>query len=197
MNQNKQIIKTGSFKPIPGRILILGSRATLKSLKRGMFYTSTLPNTGNLIWQILDYSLFDGEPRFCNLVTEYISCFDTLGASDKKTTKLKDDIVALLNATGIGLSDVIVECESKTSLDNDIHNAVINPDIEELVADSEIVILNGSKAYSEFNKLMRKGVISSKTNYVQASSTSMMSGKYVQPPEKRKEEWKKIIDKYK
>ena len=63
--------------------------------------------------------------------------------------------------------------------------------------DSEIVILNGSKAYSEFNKLMRKGVISSKTNYVQASSTSMMSGKYVQPPEKRKEEWKKIIDKYK
>lgn len=44
---NKEVIKTGCFESIPGKILILGSRATFNSLKRGMYYTSD--ESGNII----------------------------------------------------------------------------------------------------------------------------------------------------
>lgn len=48
---NKEVIKTGSFESIAGKILILGSRATANSLRRGMYYTSD--ESGNIIWDIL------------------------------------------------------------------------------------------------------------------------------------------------
>ena len=62
---NKEVIKTGCFESIPGKILILGSRATFNSLKRGMYYTSD--ESGNIIWDILDDAFSDIHANFKNL----------------------------------------------------------------------------------------------------------------------------------
>ena len=57
---------------------------------------------------------------------------------------------------GIGLSDVLFKCESKSSLDSDIRNGVLNPNLQKLCSEAAVILLNGSTAGKMFKKEYKK-----------------------------------------
>ena len=194
--KQKKQIKTGAFEPIPGKFLILGSRATYKSLKREFFYTSckTDDKNANIIWQILDFAFYDGKPVLRALIDNYIDEFDKGSCSNSKTASIKKEIISLLHKNGIGLSDVIFECESSSSLDNDIYNLVPSPHLDRLVKESTVVLLNGTKAGQIFKKLICQGDIISTVRYIVLPSTSRTPGKNVKKIEERINIWKNAFN---
>ena len=186
---NKEVIKTGSFESIPGKILILGSRATFNSLRRGMYYTSD--ESGNIIWDILDDAFSDIHANFKDLQHQLINLFD----SGKDTTGIKKQMINLLAKCNIGLSDVLFECESTDSLDTSIQNGVVNPKLEALCANADVVLLNGGTAANFFRKESKKWKRT--INFFVMPSTSNTPGRYVKPKNTRIEEWSEMIRRYK
>lgn len=185
---NKKTIKTSSFESIQGKILILGSRATINSLKRGMYYTSD--EDGNIIWEMLDTAFSDKHTNFKELQHRFIELFDT----GEDTSNIKMQMINLLSNCNVGLSDVLFECESCDSLDSSIKNGIVNPNLEELCLNADVVLLNGSTAGKIFKKEIKKwGNI---INYVIMPSTSQTPGRYVKSKTTRINEWSSVIKQY-
>ena len=188
-NKDKYLYHTGSFEPIEGKILILGSRATLKSLKRGMYYTSN--KNGNIFWEVLDEAFKEGKTNFKELQEILINTFDKDGNVDSIIVKMK----AMLRKIDVGLSDVLFECDSTDSLDSSIKNGVVNPNLYELCKKANVVLLNGTKAGSEFKKAIKNWDV--KVNYKIMPSTSSMQGKHVKPKAEKIRLWIEAINPYK
>ncbi len=185
---NNKLIKTGSFKSIKGKILILGSRATTNSLNRGMYYTSN--KKGNIIWDVLDAAFSDKHTNFKELQLKIIELYD-LG---EDTSNIKKQMIDLLSSCNVGLSDVFFECESADSLDTSIKNGVVNPDLEKLCIEADVVLLNGSMAGKVFKQEMKKW--KNNINYIVMPSTSETPGRFVKPKKERIKEWSVTIKKY-
>ena len=117
-----------SFKPIydkNSKILILGSMASVESLKQGFYYM----HPRNRFWSTM--SNITGKP-----VPESI-----------------DGKRAFLLENGIALMDSIYSCDREGSLDSDIKNAVPS-DIPAVLAATHIkaVFCNGKKSYAVAKK---------------------------------------------
>lgn len=117
-----------SFKPIydkNSKILILGSMASVESLKQGFYYM----HPRNRFWSTM--AKITGKP-----VPERI-----------------DGKRAFLLENGIALMDSIYSCEREGSLDSDIKNVVPN-DIPAVLAATNIkaVFCNGKKSYAVAKK---------------------------------------------
>lgn len=117
-----------SFKPIydkNSKILILGSMASVESLKQGFYYM----HPRNRFWSTM--AKITGKP-----VPESI-----------------DGKRAFLLENGIALMDSIYSCEREGSLDSDIKNVVPN-DIPAVLAATNIkaVFCNGKKSYAVAKK---------------------------------------------
>lgn len=186
---DKEIIKTGSFESIPGKILILGSRATAKSLKHGMYYTSN--KNGNIIWDVLDYTFASKHTNFKELQLKLIEQFN----HGEDISGTKKQMIDLLEECNVGLSDVLFECESENSLDSSIRNGVVNPNLESLCLNADIVLLNGSKAGMLFKKEIKKW--KNKPIFFIMPSTSNMQGKNVKSKDERIKEWSGVIKAHK
>lgn len=178
-------IKTGSFEPIMGQILVLGSRATPKSLSRGMYYTSN--KNGNIIWEILDVAFPDDKVNLQNLQSQYIDLFD----KREDVSFIRGAMLDRLKEIGVGFSDVLFECESTSSRDNDIKNAVINPNLKDICSATSIVLLNGKTAAKLFKREIKKQGWN--VNYLVMSSTSCTPGRNVKPKEERIKEWASVL----
>lgn len=160
----------------------------LNDIMRGMFYTSS--KNGNAIWEMLDYAFSDKHTNFKELQGQYIDGFK----ANKDTSIIKKQIINLLNECAIGFSDVICECEAIDSSDGSITKAVINPELESLCINADVVLLNGSTAGKLFKKECKKW--NRDITYFVMPSTSNAQGRYVKPKNVRIEEWSNMIKKY-
>ena len=117
-----------SFKPIydkNSKILILGSMASVESLKQGFYYM----HPRNRFWSTM------------------------AKITEKSVPESIDGKRAFLLENGIALMDSIYSCEREGSLDSDIKNAVPS-DIPAVLAATNIkaVFCNGKKSYAVAKK---------------------------------------------
>ncbi len=132
------------------KILILGTMPSTISLQHGEYYANPM----NQFWRII-YSVL-GSP------------------TDPQPCCSYADKTILLRNNGIGLWDVLKECERKGSGDPEIKNGVSNDFVKFLSEYSKIqcICFNGQKANQLFFKLNRKESFRKVKFYILPSTSS-------------------------
>ena len=132
------------------KVLILGTMPSTISLQRGEYYANPM----NQFWRII-----------CSVLGSTTDPQQCCSYADK---------IILLRNNGIGLWDVLKECERKGSGDPDIKNGVSNNFVELLSEYSNVqcICFNGQKANQLFFKLNKKESFRKVKFYILPSSSS-------------------------
>jgi hypoxanthine-DNA glycosylase len=147
-------MKIASFPPLADdntRILILGTMPGVTSLTKQEYYG----HRQNAFWKII-YSVYASLP----------------------VAEIFEEKVALLQQNGIGLWDVLADCERKGSLDIHIKNHTEN-DIEGLLEEFpriRKIIFNGKESHKYFERKFKK--IEGITYYVMPSTSPANTMKF-------------------
>jgi methylated-DNA-[protein]-cysteine S-methyltransferase len=159
-----------SFVPIVDdrtRVLVLGTMPSAISLRKKEYYA----NPNNIIWTII-YEIFGGTQE--------------LGPSTKYEEK-----ISYLKQKGIGLWDVLKECERKGSGDSEIKNGALN-DFKGLISkypDIRTICFNGQKARKLFFSFYDQGSFIG-MKFINMPSTSPANASI--PFEMKVEMWRNI-----
>lgn len=159
-----------SMNPIiskKSKVVILGSMPGDMSLRLNQYYA----NPKNHFWPII-YEIF-----ICDLESDY----------DKR--------VDFILSHKLALWDVLDTCLREGSLDSSIKEG-INNDIEKLLSEYpniKCIILNGTKAYSQFSKSIRQK-LNPDIEVIKMPSTSPTPGKNVLSYEEKLEKWSVILE---
>lgn len=144
------------------RVLIVGSMPGVQSLEKQQYY---------------------GNPRnhFWGIIAELLQ---------KEIPAEYSERLQLLRNHGIGLWDVIRECEREGSLDSNIRNEIPN-DFQSLFTcypQIQAILFNGSKAHDVFKKRLGFELLGNRAFY-KMPSTSPVPGRNIKTFEQKVEAW--------
>ena len=147
------------------KVLIVGSMPGVQSLEKQQYYG----NPRNHFWGII------GELTGAIVPEQY------------------EERLALVKKHGIGLWDVIRECERVGSLDSNIKNEIPNNFVAlfKQYPQIEAIFFNGTKAHDVFKKKLGFEVLAER-DYYKMPSTSPVPGRNIKTFEEKVEVWRAL-----
>ena len=119
------------FEPIYGKVLFLGTSVGGNSMDRKFYYMDKRNKFWNYIDNICNTNFFSNKKE------EYLSSIN----DDEKKERIRNEIKEKLGEYGIGISDVIRECDNTTnSSDNGIINVSYNTHLKDLIDRANVVV---------------------------------------------------------